>query len=379
MPKKTYHFLRIFAQIRDAREVLTDIEHQAKTAAKAATEKLFERIEQANILLIFVFVGAAIIGLLAIISNYQFARSVQRSNHRLDAALSNMSSGLCMFDGNQRLAVCNERYATIYGLEMELLTPGTTFRQILEYRVLNDSFSGETQEDYIEERLAAVVERDPSTKIQRLGDGRYVEITHCPMSSGGWLATHEDVTARVKAEAELIQHRDHLQELVGAATAELKTTAEDLKLALAKEKELNKLQRQFVSMASHEFRTPLTVIDGAAQMLERRAHRLSPEEATKRAGKIRDAVKRMTKLMESTLTAARMEEGKITVEIGPCDIGRIVREVCASQQEIAKDHVISCDLTDLPESVQADAEALQQVFTNLLSNAVKYAPHAPRH
>jgi len=374
--EKTYHFLKIFAQIRNARRILTTIERHANGAAKAATALSFERIEQANILLICVLVGAALIGLIAIFGNHQFAHSMQRSNEHLDAALSNMSSGLCMFDGNQRLAVCNERYASIYGLASDLLKPGTTFRQILEYRVSNETFAGDTQEDYFQERLTAVLERNPSTKIQQLSGGRFVEISHCPMLNGAWLATHEDVTDRVNAEAELIRHRDHLQDLVNEATVELKTTAEELELALVKEKDLNKLQRQFVSMVSHEFRTPLTIIDGTAQWLESRADRLTPEEAAKRAGKIRDAVKRMTRLMDSTLTAARMEEGKITVEIGSCDVGRIVREVCARQQEIAEGHAISCDLLDLPETVQADADALELVFTNLLSNAVKYAPHA---
>ncbi len=188
-----------------------------------------------------------------------------------------------------------------------------------------------------------------------------------------------DITERKKAEAELTRHRDHLQELVGAATKEIKAKAVELELALAKEQELNKLQREFVSMASHEFRTPLAIIDATAQRMKSRAdkNRLTPEDAVQRIEKIRGAVKRMTRLMESTLTAARMQEGKIKVEIAPCDIGKVVREVCARQQEIAQTHVISCDLAGLPDTIQADAGSLEQVLTNLLSNAVKYALDAP--
>ena len=68
---------------------------------------------------------------------------------------------------------------------------------------------------------------------------------------------------------------------------------------------------------------------------------------------------------------------KIKVDIEPCDIAEVLGEVCARQQEIAENHAISCDLADIPEIVQADPGALEQVFTNLLSNAVKYAPDAP--
>ena len=72
-----------------------------------------------------------------------------------------------------------------------------------------------------------------------------------------------------------------------------------------------------------------------------------------------------------------MHEGKIKVEIEACDIGKVLRKVCMRQQEVSKDHVISCNLADLPATIQADFGSLDRVFTNLLSNAVKYAPDAP--
>jgi len=132
-------------------------------------------------------------------------------------------------------------------------------------------------------------------------------------------------------------------------------------------------------MASHEFRTPLSIIDATAQRMKSRVtkNRLTPEDAVARIEKIRDAVKRMTRLMESTLDAARMEEGSIKIESKPCDIGKVMQEVCVRQQDISETHVISCEMADLPVTIQADADALEQAFTNLLSNAVKYAPGAP--
>ena len=85
----------------------------------------------------------------------------------------------------------------------------------------------------------------------------------------------------------------------------------------------------------------------------------------------------MTRLMESTLSAARMQEGKIEVSIGDCDIGRLVQDIAARQQDIAKNHHIRVHLKDLPRTIRADAGAIDQILTNLLSNAVKYAPDAP--
>jgi len=176
-------------------------------------------------------------------------------------------------------------------------------------------------------------------------------------------------------------YRDSLMRNVSlaaeAATAEMRAKAVELERSLSEEKGLNQLQRQFVSMASHEFRTPLAIIDCAAQGLKRRVDRMPPEEAIERIDKIRDAVKRMVRLMESTLMAARMEEGKISIEIETCDLGKTVREVCERQQDVVRTHNIHCRLVDPPRYIKADASALDQVLTNLLSNAVKYSPDAP--
>ncbi len=195
----------------------------------------------------------------------------------------------------------------------------------------------------------------------------------------GYHGTGSDKTQEVRDQAELVNHRDHLQELVDTATQELKGQAKELEEALAKEQKLNKLQREFVSMASHEFRTPLAIIDATAQRMKSRAdkNKLTPDDAVERVQKIRSAVQRMTRLMESTLTAARMEEGKIDIVIEPCNIKQVIHEVCMRQQDLANAHIISCDLADIPDTIQADSHALEQVFTNLLSNALKYSPDAP--
>ncbi len=161
-------------------------------------------------------------------------------------------------------------------------------------------------------------------------------------------------------------------------SAQVRKAYEDLRQALTKERELNVLQRQFISMASHEFRTPLAIIDGAAQRLERRAGNFDNSvEITKRAVKIRGAVERMTRVMESTLTAASLDIGKLSINVEPCDMAKQLKDACQRQMELTSSHKISCDVSGLPATIQADPGSLEQIFSNLLSNAVKYAPNAP--
>jgi diguanylate cyclase (GGDEF)-like protein len=132
-----------------------------------------------------------------------YTARLDTANAKADVALKNMSQGLCMFDADSRLVVANDRYAQLYGLRPEQLKPGTTFRQIIEARIEAGAYTGGDPEAYINERLHAVRERSASTKIQTLSDGCIVAIAHQPMEDGGWVATHEDITAQRRYEAKI--------------------------------------------------------------------------------------------------------------------------------------------------------------------------------
>lgn len=131
--------------------------------------------------------------------------------HQLDAALQNISQGLCMFDDQMRLVVCNKRYADLYGLNGDQIKPGTPLRQILERRAAVGNAPGK-EKAYLEERLREVTRSQPFHVIDRLNDGRSIAIVHMPLSGGGWVSTHEDVTEREKTEEALEQANKSLVE-----------------------------------------------------------------------------------------------------------------------------------------------------------------------
>lgn len=166
--------------------------------------------------------------------------------------------------------------------------------------------------------------------------------------------------------------------LVDHLTAEQQKLSLRLADALEKERQYSALHGEFVSMVSHEFRTPVAIIDGAAQRIDRRAGRDTPEELRQRAAKIRAAATRMIGLIESTLSVSRLEAGTIELETADCDVAALLTDVCGRQQDLSKEHAISLTIDDLPATATLDAKRTDQIFTNLLSNAVKYAPNAPR-
>ncbi len=183
----------------------------------------------------------------------------------------------------------------------------------------------------------------------------------------------EAVHAR-RAERQLASYQGHLEHLVAERTDELQRQAHRLEEALNRERELTDLQRQFVSMVSHEFRTPLAVISGSIQSLRRRLDRLSTDRLLSGFDRVDRSVKQLVHLMESTLSASQLEAGSIAITVKDCDIRALLEDVCCDQQAMTKQHEIVTDFASLPRSIQGDEALLRQVFSNLLSNAVKYSP-----
>ncbi len=184
----------------------------------------------------------------------------------------------------------------------------------------------------------------------------------------------QDITERKALDADLARHRDNLEELVVERTAEIERQKLIIEEALTKERELSGLQRQFVSMVSHEFRTPLAIIDGTAHHIHRRVENLAPDRARDSLGKIRMSVSRLVELMESVLAAARLEDGKIRLQPKSCNLAKILDDLATSYSEINPSRCIVPELDSLPQEIIADANLLRQVFSNLISNAIKYSP-----
>lgn len=284
-------------------------------------------------------------------------RHIKKSEARLATAISGISEGLCLVDENKLIILVNKHMLDLYPEVTEILNPGVALDDLFLELLEKNRHDG-ARIKFITDHFEILRGDSPSEELPRQGGG-WMRISRSHTADGGEIILHTDITHYKEQQVRL-----HAQ-------------ARELENALSAEKEINNLHKQFVSMASHEFRTPLAIIDGSAQLLAREAERLTPERVAQRAEKIRGAVSRMTNLIESTLTVARLDAGKVDIAPRECDLRALITEVCERQQELAPAHRLDADLDGLPDRIIADSKAIDQVMTNLFSNAVKYAPNNP--
>ena len=130
------------------------------------------------------------------------------ANARVDTALNNMTQGLCMFDTEEHLVVCNERYLKMYHLPPDVVKPGCSLTKILELRKEAGNFSADIDQ-YLVALRRQLAQGEYVYMITHLDDGRVIALQNQAATGGGWVATHEDITERQRAEARIAHMARH--------------------------------------------------------------------------------------------------------------------------------------------------------------------------
>jgi len=268
----------------------------------------------------------------------QMRRERAQADVRLGSAIECIAEGIALYDSEDRLILCNQRYREILDRCKPYIISSAHYEDILRHAVLNGQF-GETSADlegFIQKLLAGHRGSRESFE-QKFSDGRWVRIEERQTKSGGIISVLTDVTER---------------------------------------KKLDMMKGEFISIVGHELRTPLTAIKGSLALLESRA---AGELSAKAAAMINIAHKnsdRLVRLINDILDLQKIESGKMQFEFGNVAVETLLEQAVSANRSFAEGYDVGIELNEPPDSmlVLGDSDRLMQVMTNLLSNAVKFSP-----
>lgn len=277
---------------------------------------------------------------------------LQEAKDRLETILDNSSDAIMLVDTDGVIQQVNDSFSPQFGIP----------RNAAAGSLLSTLFVPEFV-PILTQTVASITETGKPTRLDLVAcrrDGlRFdVEVSLAPVAetNGGrtsLICSVHDITSRKQAEQEL-------------------------RMALEKEKEVNELKSRFVSMVSHEFRTPLSTILSSSEAVKMYKDRMPEEKQLQHLDRIYSQVKRMVSLLDDILVLSRAEAKGMTFAPAMTPLQAFCQDVVDDMQFIAQDHKIEFSYDGEQQPVPIDRELLRQILTNLFSNAIKYSP-AGRH
>jgi PAS domain S-box-containing protein len=284
-------------------------------------------------------------GTLTDITAHRFiADQLRASETRYREIVESQSELVCCFLPDGTITFANRAYCHAFGREADALI-GVN---------LLDLMSGcTTTRDYIQRLLDAPRVRTCETPVPTNGKTVWYRWTDTPIydPDGQFIAVQS----------------------VGIDVTEQKNVEIELQRMLERERDLNDLKSRFVTNTSHEFRTPLTIIQTSSETLRDYYDRMDAAQRQKRLTKISQQVLHMTTLLDDMLTIERLERADMKAELEPFDIVDFFQNLIEASSQLYPNHTFIRDLPEHHMAVNADKKLLRQIVTNVVSNAAKYS------
>jgi Na+/proline symporter/CheY-like chemotaxis protein len=292
------------------------------------------------------------------------ASEASRFNHALlEAALQNMSQGISVVDRDLRLVAWNRTYAELFDYPPELLEVGTSVERLVRHNAERGMLGAGAVDELVALRLAHMHAGTPYIAERSFPDGRVVEIRGNPMPHGGFVATFTDVTAFRRAEHELQQVNETLEQRVGERTAESEHARQEAERA-------NRAKSRFLAAVTHDLVQP---IHAAHLFTHALAQRLAHPEYREAVANIDGALASTEALLASLTDISRLDAGGLAPRIAPFPLRDLLASLASEFGVLARERGVDLRWRSSSVWVASDAALLRRVLQNFLSNAVRYS------
>lgn len=297
----------------------------------------------------------------------------ETNNEELKALFNNAAIGILTVDHNGKIVLANDFAIKQFGYTLEELK-GNSIEILIPGR-FRPKHVGH-RDGFINKKTQS---RPMGVGMDLFGlkkDGTEfpveVSISSYETTSGKYaIAFISDITIRKESEEALKELNTQLEQKV-------KDRTQSLSDALEKEKELNELKSRFVSIASHEFRTPLSAILSSAYLVSRYTKTAEQGNRDKHIARIVSSVNLLNDILNDFLSVGKIEEGKIQLRITEFDIKALIEEIVSEMQTILKPGQIILHDHVGDNKVMMEPSLLRHIVMNLISNAIKFSPeHSP--
>jgi len=284
-------------------------------------------------------------------------REIKEARTRLTDAIETISEGFSLYDAEDKLIVCNNRYKNLFASHADVMEPGTPFETIIRTAVergLIDHGDG-SNEAWIAERLKNH-KTASSEHVQHRSDGRWVHVNERRTADGCVVATYADITELKQREAELAG------------------LVHELEVARDAAQEASRTKSSFLANMSHELRTPLNAIIGVTEMLQEDAREFSREDEIEPLDRVQRAARHLLALINDILDLSKIEAGKMDLVLESFPISTLIDDVVHTVEPIASKNgnEIVVDCPDTIGTMYADQIRVRQALMNLMSNASKF-------
>ncbi len=286
-------------------------------------------------------------------------------------AMDHIPQGVAVFDAGMRLVASNQRYNSLLDLPSDLVRPGSALFDIALFMAeRGDLGTGDAAQLAIER--IKVLTGAPTTVTQRMsGAGQTLEFQSSRLPDGGLVISFTDVTARVRAEAQLEQINQTLEHRVEERTSALKQVNLELEAARAKADASNHDKTRFLAAASHDLLQPLNAARLYTSTLIERAKSTTFAEL---ANSIEASLTAVEDIMSALLDISRIDSGALKPAPVPIQARDLLKKTEVEFAPMARERSISLRIVPTAATVLADRSLVGRIVQNLVSNAIKYTP-----